>query len=124
MRVRCHIVLCLEGSRAMANVLRFSICVVAVWAVAGQVWAAPKSFTIINRSGEMIVSIVAQAIGDSTADAVFTATTSIANGDTLDISVELPDEACLVDITYTLASSKPFIQNNIDVCSADAIIVE
>jgi hypothetical protein len=108
----------------MANVLRLSVCFVVAWAVAGQVLAAPKSFTIINRSGETIVSIVAQAKADSTAAPAFTATTSIANGDTFDISVELPDEACLVDVTYTLASSTPFVQNNIDVCSADAIIVE
>ncbi len=86
--------------------------------------AAPRSMTLTNQSGSAITSITAveKTAPDTVLSFVFSG--DIANLESDSASIDLPEGVCVVDMTYTLASGENIIQQNVDLCSIDGVIVE
>jgi hypothetical protein len=86
--------------------------------------AAPRSMTLTNQSGSAITSIT--AVEKTAPDTVlsFMFSGDIANLESDSASIDLPEGVCVVDMTYTLASGENIIQQNVDLCSIDGVIVE
>ena len=99
----------------------FSMVFYSGLALAGQ---APHSLTVTNQSGSAINAITAV---EKTAPAavlpfVFSGELSAMESDTA--TIDLPEGVCVVDVTYALASGEKIIQQDVDLCSIDGVVVE
>jgi invasion protein IalB len=92
----------------------------------GIAWAdaAPHGLTLTNQSGSTITAITAieKTAPDTVLPIVFSGELSNLESDTATIA--LPDGVCVVDVTYALASGEKIVQQNVDLCSVDGVIVE
>ena len=86
--------------------------------------AAPVSLNLTNRTGSAITSmtVAEKTAPDVVIPFVFAGELSVRETDTA--TINLADGVCLVDITYTLASGRKIVEENIDVCNVDGVIVE
>jgi hypothetical protein len=82
------------------------------------------SMTITNQSGSaiLVISAVEKTAPDTVLPFVFSGELSAMESDTATIA--LPEGVCVVDVTYALASSEKIVQQNVDLCSIDGVIVE
>jgi hypothetical protein len=92
--------------------------------LAGVAQAETRTLTITNRSGAEILSI--SGVDKAAPDVVisFTLAGPLLHGDTEDLTVELAEGQCLLDITFTLASSAAIEQPGVDLCNIDGVVVE
>jgi hypothetical protein len=85
---------------------------------------APLSLTMTNRTGSVITGIT--AVEKTAPDTVFmfnfAGTLAVSEIDTA--TVDLPDGVCVIDVTYSLASGEKILQQNVDLCNIDGVIVE
>lgn len=80
--------------------------------------------TITNQSGSamLVISAVEKTAPDTVLPFVFSGELSAMESDTATIA--LPEGVCVADVTYTLASGEKIVQQNVDLCSIDGVIVE
>ena len=87
-------------------------------------YAAPRSFTINNRTPAAITSIAAldKSNGDATINFVLPST--VAPSAKATATADLPAGQCLFDLTYNLANGTKIVQTTVDLCNIDGMIVE
>ena len=86
--------------------------------------AAPKTLTIQNMSGDTISAITIVDRLNPERAVMTPLSASISTDDVADLPIDLADGVCLHDITYIYGSGKTNLQENVDLCSTDALIVE
>jgi hypothetical protein len=103
--------------------------IVAVGALVNSFSAAfadmlPHNLTLTNQTGSVITSITAaeKTAPDTVLSFVFSGDLSNMESDTA--TIDLPEGICVVDINYALASGEKIVQQNVDLCSIDGVIVE
>jgi hypothetical protein len=86
--------------------------------------STPLNLALTNQSGSAITSI--KAVEKTAPDTVlaFVFSGEIGNLESDSASIDLPEGVCVVDVTYTLASGEQIVQQNVDLCSIDGVIVE
>ena len=85
---------------------------------------APHNITLTNQSGSAITAIT--AVEKTAPDTVlaFVFSGEIGNLESDSATIDLPEGICVVDVTYALASGENIVQQNVDLCSIDGVIVE
>jgi hypothetical protein len=110
----------------MSGFIRVAGFVFAVFAVGMCALAdpAPHSLTITNQSGSaiLVISAVEKTAPDTVLPFEFSGELLAMESDTA--SIALPEGVCVVDVTYVLASGENIVQQNVDLCSIDGVIVE
>ena len=86
--------------------------------------AADKSLVITNRSGEEIISITAANKNDPNLAIPTTLAEVIPNQDSADLTIDLPPETCHADLTINFTSGANQVQQDIDLCNLDGLVVE
>jgi hypothetical protein len=113
--------------------VRRLVLLISVFLFAAQVQAETKIISLVNQSGDTILtaSLVQDGEdgegGEEEPDPPvnpIALSSAAADGDTGDMTVNLPDGQCVVDLTYQRANGDTQIQRNVDLCSIDAIVVE
>jgi hypothetical protein len=86
--------------------------------------ATPHSLMLTNHAGSPIMSIT--AIEKTAPDTVllFGFANELSAMETDAASIDLPEDVCVVDVTYNLASGEKIVQQNVDLCNIDGVIVE
>jgi hypothetical protein len=86
--------------------------------------ATPHSLMLTNHAGSPIMSIT--AIEKTAPDKVlpFGFANELSAMETDATSIDLPEDVCVVDVTYNLASGEKIVQQNVDLCNIDGVVVE
>jgi hypothetical protein len=82
------------------------------------------SLNLTNRTG---TTITAMKAAEKTAPDVvlpFSFPNQLTEAETDKASITLPEGVCLVDITYSLATGRKVVEENVDLCNIDGVIVE
>jgi hypothetical protein len=108
----------------MRNVVKIASLGVVLCSGLARADAPPHSLTLTNQSGSAITAITAieKTAPDTVLPFVFSGELSNLESDTA--TIDLPDGVCVVDVTYALASGEKIVQQNVDLCSIDGVIVE
>jgi hypothetical protein len=108
----------------MKTVIKLASLGVVLGSGFGWADAPPHSLTVTNQSGSTINTITAveKTAPDVVLPFVFSGELSALESDTA--TIDLPDGVCVVDVTYALATGEKILQQNVDLCSIDGVIVE
>jgi hypothetical protein len=110
--------------KAIVNVAGVGLMLLVSSSAMAKADNAPLSLTMTNRTGSVITGIT--AVEKTAPDTVFTfnfaGTLAVSEIDTA--TVDLPDGVCVIDVTYNLASGEKILQQNVDLCNIDGVIVE
>jgi hypothetical protein len=113
--------------------VRRLVLLISVFLLAVAAQADSRIISLINQSGDTILtaSLVQDGEdgeggegGEDPPVNPIALSSAAADGDTGDMTVNLPDGQCVVDLTYQRANGDTQTQRNVDLCSIDAIVVE
>ena len=86
--------------------------------------AAPRPYNVANRTAAAITSITAVNTANPGNVIGFVITGSIAVAASSTATAELPQDVCLFDLTFKLATDATIIQPDVDLCNIDGFVVE
>jgi hypothetical protein len=90
----------------------------------GSALAAERVVSIVNQSGDVIQAVALKTVGESGPVPTGSLANPISSGDTGDLTLNLEDGTCVAEVTFHLGNGNVIVQNDIDLCSVDGIVVE
>ena len=104
--------------------MRVSLALVLLIVACAPAVAAPKQIMLINRSGQDIASVSAADKNNSAALISVEISGGVASAESKFITVDMPGATCIADLTFTFASNTTQIQQDLDLCNLDGLVVE
>lgn len=86
--------------------------------------AAPRPYNVTNRTTAAIASMTVINNANPSNVLSFALAGVVAVAETSTATIDLPTDACLFDLTFTLANATTIIQPDVDLCNIDGFVVE